>query len=93
MENRELVSKLSAELVGREIQSRLEIARTVVESAANKLAADGVKDPELLNSYLKDLVVKVPYILNIHYDNTKGRSIAFYPKINKEGLSNIGPHD
>lgn len=60
MENRELVSKLSAELVGREIQSRLEIARTVVESAANKLAADGVKDPELLNSYLKDLVVKVP---------------------------------
>lgn len=90
LENRELVSKLSAELVGREIQSRLEIARTVVESAANKLAADGAKDPELLNSYLKDLVVKVPYILNIHYDNTKGHSIAFYPKINKEGLSNIG---
>ena len=89
-ENRELVSKLSAELVGREIQSRLEIARTVVESAANKLAADGTKDPELLNSYLKDLVVKVPYILNIHYDNPKGRSIAFYPKVNKDGLSNIG---
>lgn len=90
LENRELVSKLSAELVGREIQSRLEIARTVVESAANKLAAEGTKDTELLNIYLKDLVAKVPYILNIHYDNIKGTSIAFYPKTNKEGISNIG---
>lgn len=36
LENRELVGKLTAELVGREIQSRLEIAKTVVEAAANK---------------------------------------------------------
>ncbi len=53
LENRELVSKLSAELVGREIQSRLEIARTVVESAANKLAADGVKRSGVVEQLFK----------------------------------------
>lgn len=90
LENRELVGKLTAELVGREIQSRLEIAKTVVEAAANKLASEPDRNTEALNTYLKELVAHIPYILNIHFDNVSGRSIAFYPPVNKDGESNIG---
>jgi signal transduction histidine kinase len=48
------------------------------------------RTPELLSGYLSAVRQNEPVLINLHFDGADGTSIAFSPRKNAEGESNIG---
>lgn len=82
---RSLVSEVSLKL-----RDRLINAEKVISLTADFLGNTGTSDPQVLQSFLKNLYTTYNEFLNVHYDSLDGKVLAFYPPIGPDGKSNIG---
>lgn len=84
--NREQIARLVSERVDSKVQTAL----TLVKAASEVFKTEGPKETEVLSEMLKDLNTSSPDILNIHFDDAEAVSLAFSPKHNSKGVSNVG---
>lgn len=80
-----LVSEVSMKL-----RDRLINAEKVISLSADFLGNTGIKDPLILQKFLKNLYTTYNEFLNVHFDSLDGKVLAFYPPLSESGQPNIG---
>ena len=77
-------------LVSERLEAKVDNAVSLVTAAAEILKSEEGEPAEKLNLILEELCKASPDILNMHFDDPSAVSVAFSPRKNKRGESNIG---
>ena len=77
-------------LVSERLEAKVDNAVSLVTAAAEILKSEEGEPAEKLSLILEELCKASPDILNMHFDDPSAVSVAFSPRKNKRGESNIG---
>lgn len=77
-------------LVSERMEAKVDNAVSLVTAAAEILKSEEGEPAEKLSLILEELCKASPDILNMHFDDPSAVSVAFSPRKNKRGESNIG---